>query len=262
MIFSLHPSAPQPYYYSSPIYPGQRLVYLDADEPSYPSYLPRVSDPSTRYRRALAEYLAAEEEYNAVLRAREEAALRARAEAFRQERVRFLQARQLEQALAQATVDLSPPSVVPVVCSLPKRCGSPLPDVLASRRSRAHTTHVDGATEIWKELLGSLCESAHQQPADDGKVCGVAILSADHSDTPDKAQPDHDAKRDEVTTLILERLRECLQRSSDDEVQDVACALLRRLGQPNTMDGVSEPAPAASSPEVSRHPNPIRLSRY
>ncbi len=44
-----------------------------------------------RYRRAIGEYLAAREEYNALLRAREKAKLRARAEAVRQERARLAQ---------------------------------------------------------------------------------------------------------------------------------------------------------------------------
>jgi hypothetical protein len=274
MLSLLHPSAPQPYYYSSSIYPGQRLVYPDETfcsplvyEPSYTPYLPGVSDASTRYRHALAEYLVAEDEYNAVLRAREEeAVLGACAATFRQEQARLLQARQLEQALAKAraqslatmAVDyLSLPHVVPVVHSLPKRCGTPLPDDIASRRSRSHAKNVDRA-EIWKGLLGPLYESAYQHPAADRKVCGVVILSTGRSNTSDKAQPDHDARRDEAPTLTLERLlHERLQRTfDDDDVQDVARALLRRVGQSAPMGGVSGPSPAASLPEVSRHSYP------
>jgi hypothetical protein len=269
MMLSFHPSAPQPYYHSSPIYSGHRLAYPDqvlysplAYEPSYPSYFPRVIDPKTRYRRALAEYLTAEEEYNAVLRAREEAVLRARAEAFRQERARLLRARQFKQALARARAhalaskasdDLSLPRVAPVVCSPPERCGRSLPDVLASRRPHTHDLHVDGAG-VWKELLGSLYDSAHQ-PAADRKVCGVAIISASRPDTSDKAQPPHNAKESQVSAPTLESLlRERLQRRADDEeVQDVVHAILRYLGQPTPMTGVSEPSPAAPSPEVSRH---------
>jgi hypothetical protein len=66
-----------------------------------------------RHRRALGEYLAAKEEYSALLRAREKAKLRARAVAVRQERARLAQlararreqqARLFKQGLAKALV--------------------------------------------------------------------------------------------------------------------------------------------------------------
>ncbi|KAI0255569.1 hypothetical protein BJV78DRAFT_684790 [Lactifluus subvellereus] len=205
--------------------------------PSYFSYLPRVTDPETRYRRALTEYLAAEDEYNELLYAREEAALRARAETLRQERARFLQGRQLEQALTRARVqslatnatdDLALPHVVPVMCSPPKRRGTSLPDVLASRRPQVHASRTD-----WKTLLESLYDSISQPSVDE------------------KAQPDHNAKGDEFSASSLESLRERLQKTAgDEEVQDVARAILRRLGEPTHTTGVIEPSPAASSLEV------------
>jgi hypothetical protein len=116
-----------------------------------------------------------------VLRAREEAVLRARVQAIHQEQARLLLARRLEHALARtrtgqflAEDDISPPHLVPVVYSPPKQCIASIPSVRASERSQEHAPHVDEA-RFWKELFGSLFDSAQQpepEPAVEGKVCG------------------------------------------------------------------------------------------
>ncbi|KAH9955301.1 hypothetical protein BC827DRAFT_880529 [Russula dissimulans] len=80
-------SAPRPIYYSSPVYRDADSLYRP-----YLSYPSLVADPEVRYRRALSEYFTAEEEYNAVLRAREEARIHAHAEDLRQEGARLLRA--------------------------------------------------------------------------------------------------------------------------------------------------------------------------
>ena len=118
-------------------------VYLDdGSSYRYPSSYPFVADQKVRYRRALSEYLSAEEEYNAVLRAREETRIRAHAEGLRRERARLLraqitrarqeqQARQFERALAEVLSRVAVPEgdhdhlslrdVVPVMCGASKR---------------------------------------------------------------------------------------------------------------------------------------------
>src|SRR5258707_419137 len=89
-MFSFYTTHPQPLYHSALVY----SVYSDDD--LYSPYLSSYSrspgtNPEVRYRRAIGEYLAAKEEYNALLHAREKAKLRARAEAVRQERARLAQ---------------------------------------------------------------------------------------------------------------------------------------------------------------------------
>ena len=264
-----HPSAPQPYHFS-PVYSGRRMPFSDeavypslAYGPSYASYTPRVTNPEARYRRALTEYLAAEDEYKMLLYAREEAALRARAKALRQERARLLQVRQIEQALARArtqssafdaTDGLARPHVVPVMYSPVKRRGTSLPDVVASKRPRVRASRVD-----WKALLESMYNSTPQTPTDE-KVCGIATLSACRADVRDKVQPDHNAKEEGFSAPSLESLRECLQKTAgDEEVQDVARGILCRLGRPTSMTGVFEPSPEVSSPDVSRHFNFLKF---
>jgi hypothetical protein len=109
-MFNFRPSASQRLYYSPPfhsVYPNDFLYS------PYPSSHSPVNDAEFRYFRAISEYLVAEEEYDAMIRAREKAALEARAEVLRRERARLLQARiarareerqewQLERALAEA----------------------------------------------------------------------------------------------------------------------------------------------------------------
>ena len=111
-MFSLYPSHPRPFYYSPPVYSVYRDDALYAPYQSYPHSRPLVSAPEVRYRRALGEYLAAAEEYNALVGARE-ARLKAHAEALRQEQARLRlaqlararkqqRARQFAQGLAKA----------------------------------------------------------------------------------------------------------------------------------------------------------------
>jgi hypothetical protein len=108
-MFSLYPSHPRPLYYSPPVYSNDDLYspYLKYPHPRSP-----VIGPEVRYRRALGEYLAAEEDYRALLGARQ-ARLRAHADALRQEQARARlaqlararkqqQARQFGQGLARA----------------------------------------------------------------------------------------------------------------------------------------------------------------
>jgi len=175
-MFNFYPSHPRAPRYLPPVYSS---VYPNDD--LYSPYLPSpdsrllVTNPKVCYRRALGEYLAAEEEYNALLRAREEAKLRARAEAIRQERVRLRvaqltrarreqQARQFKQglakALAQAAVsgydDLSLHHVVPVRVMY-RTSERPLSDMLIPSCMHRHESCADGAS-VQKE-----------------KVCGVSV---------------------------------------------------------------------------------------
>lgn len=108
-MFSLYPSHPRPLYYSPPVYSNDDLYspYVKYPHPRSP-----IIGPEVRYRRALVEYLAAEEVYKALQGARQ-ARLRAHADALRQEQARARlahlararkqqQARQFRQGLAEA----------------------------------------------------------------------------------------------------------------------------------------------------------------
>ena len=108
-MFSLYPSHPRPLYYSPPVCSNDDLY---SPYVKYPHPRSSVVGPEVRYRRALGEYLAAEEDYRALLGARQ-ARLRARADALRQEQARARlaqlararkqqQARHFGQGLAQA----------------------------------------------------------------------------------------------------------------------------------------------------------------
>ncbi|KAF8487136.1 hypothetical protein DFH94DRAFT_703283 [Russula ochroleuca] len=254
-MFSFYSSEPRPLYYSPRVY----SVYRDDD--SYAPYLHSrlpVTTPEVRYRRALGEYLATEEEYNAVLGARK-AKLRAHAhaEAFRRERAslrlallararREQQVRQLRQglveALARAAVseddDLSLHHVVPVTF-MHQTSERPLSDMLVSPCLDARTSCADGAG------VGK------------GKVCSVWIVFAFRSDM---AQVQHDAEETSINPPPSEPyersvpdleslLRERLQKiAGDEEVQDLARAILRHL---TSVTGVSCPSASASSPEVN-----------
>ena len=165
-MLSFYPSPAHSQYYS-PLYSSRPV---NADDITYlhsPStsdyYLPRTIDPESHYRRALAEYLVAGQELR---RAREEARLRARAEALqRQEEARLLQARiiravkerqvqQFKQVLAQerssapTTKAANPevhslhPHMVPVACSAPER------NVVASQRPQTHASFTVGSHSL------------------------------------------------------------------------------------------------------------------
>lgn len=261
-MFSFYPSHPRALRYSSPVY----SVYPDDD--LYAPYLsshdsrPQVINPEVRYRRALGEYLAAEEAYNTLLRTREEAKLRARAEAIRQERARLRlvrlararreqQARQFEQGLAKVLtraavsgddIDLLH-HVVPVTVMY-QTSDRPLSDMFYGEASCA-----DGASVQMEKVCG-----VRFQP------CLHSVLIRVHA----QAQVQRDAEETNVdqsaplpasgpgececSVSSLECvLRERLQKiAGDEEVQDLARSILRHL---TSATGVS-PSAAASSPEV------------
>jgi BAG domain len=264
-MFSFYPSHPRALRYLPSVY----SVYPDDD--SYLPYLSSpdsrllVTNPEVRYRRALGEYVAAEEEYNALLRAREAAKLRAHAEAIRQERARLrvaqlararreLQARQFKQGLAKALAraavsgndDPSLHHVVPVTVMY-QASERPLSDMFIPSCMDEHASCPDGAG-VQKEKE---------------KVRGVRFESCLHSILI-MAQAQRDAKEEtsvnqyptsvsepgecECSVPNLESvLRERLQKiAGDEEVQDLARAILRHL---TSATGVSTSA-AASSPEV------------
>ena len=272
-MFSFYPSHPRGLRYLPPVY----SVHPDDDLYSgYPSssYL-LVRNPEVRYRRALGEYLAAEEEYNAVLRSHEEANLMARAEAIRQEWARLRlrvpvaqlararreqQARQFKQGLAKALSraaisgndDHQLHYVVPVT-TMYQTSERPLSDMLTTSCMYGRASCAGGAS-VQKE-----------------KVCGVQFEYCPHSVLIDLItdQEQRDAEEetnvDQCPLSTSERgececsismpnlesvLRERLEKiAGDEEVQDLARGILRHL---TSATGVS-PSAAASSPEVSFH---------
>jgi len=173
-MFSFYPSHPRALRYLPPVY----SVYPDDDLHST-SYFPSrdahllVRNPGVRYRRALGEYLAAEEEYDALLRAREEAKLmRARAEAIHQERARLRvaqlahgrreqQARQFKQGLAKVMAraavsgddDLSLHHVVPATVMY-QTSERPLSDMLIPSCMHGHASCEDGASAQKEKVCG------------------------------------------------------------------------------------------------------------
>ncbi|KAI0299034.1 hypothetical protein B0F90DRAFT_659051 [Multifurca ochricompacta] len=176
-MISFHHSSP---YYSTHhhlVYPDDAFSSPFAYQPLYSSYLSRSTDPEMRYRRSLAEYLAAEKEYNTILRSREEAILRARADAlYRQEQMRLhlaqvvrarkeQKARQLEEALAKAQAeDLAAQTTVPifpVVFSVPHHHRTTVP----ATRLSSHSSPVNDPTGLPDPM-----------PQSDIKVCGVCLL--------------------------------------------------------------------------------------
>jgi len=252
-------SAPRPIYYSSPVY-GDSLYR------PYFSYPYLVADPEVRYRRALSEYFAAEEEYNAVLRAREEARISAYAEDLRRERARLLraqiararqeqQARQLEQALAEV---LSRAVAVPEGAHdylPPLRVRDVIPRSLSDTAVPRLRAHHQSQKE---ESLVSSCDCA-PRPSEQQKVCVISrvfcsltmlirIYVQCQPDNGDEAKANvnppyrHFSQSDERSAPNLESLlRSRLQKIvGDEEVQDVARAILRRLTP--TTGGTRPPA--------------------
>jgi hypothetical protein len=241
-----------------------------------------VADSEARYRRALAEYLYAEGEYEALLRAREQAKLRARVEEAlrRQELARLLrveisrarreqQAQELERTLAK---DLSREDVsknhrslrdiAPVICGTSR---GPRQDTLVFPFPHAHASRTGGAgaeKESPESLWGM---SAVRSSAEDG-VCGRFNLFALGPDSYDQPQPpQHDANENEGTkdnkpqpftsepdeysvpnleSLLRDRLQKVV---GDEEVQDVARAILRHLTPETGVD---------RSTKVRHHPRP------
>jgi hypothetical protein len=223
-----------------------------------------------RYRRALAEYLAAEEGYNALLRAREEAKLRARAEAIRQERERLRvaqlaralreqQAQQFKQGLAKALAraavsgddDFLLHDVVPVRVMY-KTSGHPLSNMLTPSCMRGEASCADGAG-VQKEkvcdirfesclhsvLIMAHCQAQAQRDAEQETSVKQSPLSASDPGECGCSVPN-------LESVLRERLQKI---AGDEEVQDLARTILRHL---TSATGVS-PSAAASSPEVSFH---------
>ena len=249
---SSHPRALR--YYSPPVY----SAYPDNDLYS-PYHLSsansRAINPEVRYRRALGEYVAAEEEYSAVLRARERTKLmRVRTERLRVAQLararREQQAWQIKQGLANALVraafsgddDLSLHDFVPVMYQHFQRplSNMPITSCMDGRGSCA-----DGAGAQMEKVCRFWFES--------GLHC-VLMMARPQRDVEEKtsvdqrAAPASEPGECEGSVPNLESvLRERLQKiAGDEEVQDLARAILRHL---TSATGVSPPA-AASSPEV------------
>lgn len=264
--------APRLHHYSQPIYP----VSVYPHDNSYTFSRPLVTDFGVRYRRALVEYFSAEEEYKALLRAREEAKLRARLAALgrRREWTHLLhkqqQVRQRRRALANALApaevsedNLSLHHIVPVMCgTTSERPLSPSDAVVVPAGLHTHEPFSDGAG-VENRLSKSRCDFVSQSSAE-GKVGGICILMVHWSHYPsDQHQPPHDvvvntavnqpphlaSELQEPSVPNLESLlRERLQKiGGDDEVQDVARDILRHL------TSVTSQSTATSKTEVGHH---------
>ena len=256
-MFSFYPSHPRALRYSPPF-------FSDDDLYSASSRL-LVTNPEVRYRRALGEYLVAEEEYNALLRAREEAKLRARAEAIRQERARFRvaqlararreqQARLFKQGLAKALTraaisgddDLLSLHHAPVRVMYQTSEG-PLSDMFISSCMDGNASCVDGGSVHKEKVCGVRFESLHwvlimaqeQRNAEEDSSVKQSPLSASEPSECECSVPN-------LESVLRERLQKI---AGDEEVQDLARAILRHL---TSATGVS-PSAAASSPEVCFH---------
>ena len=264
-MLSFYPSAAHTHSYT-PLY-SNRSRYSDdvvCLRPSISAYssLPRSTHPESRYRRALVEYLAAEE---GLLRTRQEAILRARAEALRrQEEARLLQVRTIrarEQrrvqefkrllaqrcAIALATqtgtseIHLSHRHRAPAACSVPERRREPTSSVFIPK---THISFMGG-----NQLFDSL-------PVNE-EVCCMYNLSANSPNAPNQGRPEHRSAPDFVPengasvsnleSLLQSRLRRVASDNEDKEVQDIARAILQHLVQ-HTAD---RNGTSAQSSEVS-----------
>lgn len=254
-MFSLYPSHPRALGYSSyssptPIYSVYPNDDLYSPYLSSPDSRLLVTSPEVRYRRALGEYLAAKEQYNALLRAREEAKLmKARAEAIRQERARFRvaqlararreqQARQFKQGLAKALAraavsgDDNPSlhHVVPVpVRVMYQTSERPLSDMLI-------LSYMRGGKESCADGV-SVQKKKEQHDAEEETNLNHCPLSASEAGECQCPVPN-------LESVLRERLQKI---AGDEEVQDLARAILRHL---SSATGVS-PCGAASSPELN-----------
>lgn len=221
---------PSPLYSARPVHFDDDIICLHPSTSDY-SYLPRTTDPESHYRRALTEYLVAEE---GLFRAREEATLRARAEALQhQEEALLLQARiirarkewqvqQLERALAQvraAALVTKPafpevttlPHMVPVARSVPEGRMTPISSVLAAQTPQTHVSFTDGS-----QPLDSIPQPLGQPE----------YRTASH------LVPQNGTSAQNLESLLQARLRKQLvSDNEDEEVQDLARATLRHLFQ-------------------------------
>ena len=261
------------FYHSQPIYTvyprghsHRRSSY--SSYPSSTSTLP-LADREMRYRHALTEYLAAEEEYKALLRAREEARLRARVEEAlrRQKRARLLQAEivraravelALDKALSRAAASKDNRSlrgIAPFIRQTSER-HSPYPHVIATRADET------GVEKKSPELLRN--SSAVQASVGD-KVCGMPNSFVHCPDSYDQVQHQNDVKAEtsdsqpnsegvehsvpNLESLVRERLQKIVG-DGDEEVQDVARAILRHLAP---VSGISRSTVSAPSTRVRYH---------
>jgi hypothetical protein len=261
-MFSFYPSHPRAARYS-PYSPPVYSVYPDNDLysryhlSSLDSLLPLTnSEVPVRYRRALGEYLVAEEEYSAVLRARKKAKLMsARTEAIRQERARLRvlvaqlararrdpQARQFKQglgrALARAAVsgddDFSLHDVVPVRVTY-EDSERPLSDMFIRNCMEGQASCADGASAQKEKVCGLWFESCLRR---------VLIMAQEQSNAESASEPGEcECSVSNLESVLRERLQKI---AGDEEVQDLARSILRHL---TSATGVSTSA-AASSPEV------------
>jgi hypothetical protein len=230
-MLSFYPAAAHSRYSARPLY-SDDIIHLHPASISGYSYHPRTTNPESRYRRALAEYLVAEEE---LFRSREEATWRARAEAFqRQEEARLLQAqiirarevqqaRWLEQVLAQRRaaalaakttvpkVRFSPPDIVPVACSVPEQHNS----TPVNEKVRRMYISSDGSSDAFNQ----------DQP--------IAPHLVPENGT--------SATASTLESLLQARLRKVAADNSDEEMQDLARATLHHLVQ-HTHDATSAPS--------------------
>lgn len=248
-MLSFYPSVAHTHCPTSPYSARSRysddVVCLHPSISAYSSLL-RTSNPESRYRRALAEYLAAEEE---LLRARQEAILRAREEALRrQEEARVLQARtirareqqqvqQFKRLLAQRcaialATQTAPPEVhlshrhgVPAACSVQERRRKPISSDFIPK---THISFMGG-----NQLFDSI-------PVNE-EVCRLYSLSTTSTDTPNQGRPEHrsasesvpenEASVSNIESLLQTRLRKVAIDNEDKEVQDLARATLQHLVQ-------------------------------
>ncbi|KAI9461960.1 hypothetical protein BJY52DRAFT_1257983 [Lactarius psammicola] len=249
-MLSFYPSAVHSHYYS-PLYSARPVYYDDSDIMSlHPStsdysYLPRTTDPESHYRRTLAEYLVAEEE---LFRAHEEATLRARAEAlWRQEEARLLRARIIRARKEQQVQQLEQvPHVVPVAYSIPERCMTPIPSVLAAQTPQIHVSLTGGS---------QLPDSMPRSPAyEEGQL--------EHRATP-HVVPMSGASAPTLESLLRARLRKIASYNEDENVQDLARAIFHHLVQ-HASDGDANNTSALSSEtklDSSTRPEGADLSR-
>jgi hypothetical protein len=260
-MFSFYPTHPRALRYSPPVY----SVYPDDDLYS-PYHLSSadsrllIANPEARYRRALGEYFAAAEEYNAQRRAREEAKLlRARAEAILHERAclriaqlararRDLQARQFKQGLAKVLARAAVSGdddllhhVVPVKYQTSER---PLSDMFIRSCTHVRVSCANGASVEKETVCGVWFESclylvlimAQAAQAQHETSVSQSPLSASEPGECECSVPN-------LESVLRERLQKI---AGDEEVQDLARAILRHL---TSATGVG-PSAAASSPEV------------
>ena len=265
------------FYHSRPIY----TVYPGGYSPrrssysSYPSSTLPLAEREMRYHHAFAEYLSAEEEYKALLRAREESSLGARVEEAlrRQKWARLLQAeivrprrepqvRELELALAKTLSRAAASKDWRSFRVIRKISDRPVIDPLVTHHLYANAPRA-GEAGVEKELPELLRDTSAVQASVGDKVCGMSNSFVRGSDSYGQAQPQHYAKantgdngppcftseRVEHSVPNLESLlRERLQKIvGDEEVQDVARAILRHLAP---VTGISRSPASASAPST------------